>query len=435
MRIFKDDNLDGAVQKIVGEMLNLESGKLMYKNGIAVPEESQREYPKIKKGNIRIVGKFNSGIIIVPFDEDISQFRRLIINKIKDLEPPNHLKFNSPLEKYTNQFLAVVADNNMTGISISINVAFYKRRLCICRNISDILAAYPRSRFVWNIIGLRSYLDMIRLSNRCLLSCLSTIVWDKADKVRLAHNAYSMRLLDFDRFKINAQLHSLVNNAGHNIESLVIGPKMKFLDIILYQALAKRNALGAFKKTVMYKKVSNVYCQEWPIVSKNYKFLEPGTDTMSDSIPSACFTCSAELYEDIYVLIDGHRHYTSIYTNTTKFSPERAGLICINCLHIALIEENNSQFAIRTTYPRSREEAIGLINDEFTRSFVQSLKSMIDYKDFGYSSVPAQIRCDDAIYKFHRNENDFNYGCLLNSLNEKDTYICGSVRYLKERAW
>jgi len=287
MRIFKEKNDEVAFKQIVGEMINIEENLYMYDKGNIAEKKGDdyKTYPKIKKGNCTIVGKFNLGTIIVPDSVYMKGFIDSICALITRMEPPGSLMSPAPVERYINQFLSVMDVNSFKKTSDN-TTDDCKRRL-IQRNTfndSEINWSIEHTRFTWSVISLSKYI--LASANINPLNNLSSIFWDRDDVIKLADNSFSLNLSIGTRFRFPKDMIELKTNDGTRIDNTMListyinsTQSVVWFNHILTQILtnntnyANPNSKQCIGMTFAnMKNTISILYQEWDDVLASYKF-------------------------------------------------------------------------------------------------------------------------------------------------------------------
>ena len=198
MRIFK--NTETSYKDIAGEMINIEAGQRLYKNGKKIPEKKQRPYPKIKKDNCTVFPKLNCGFIYVPSNTIFSNFCDKILEQLELMEPESHMSEHSVLNMGTSVFCEVVV-NNLTRATSNLPMAqkaAMKRRMLNNSNELTLRQSLEHTRFVWNVI--KSDLFGADKSENSL-KLLSTIIYDPSDTLIYKNNTFMLKSITFECFK------------------------------------------------------------------------------------------------------------------------------------------------------------------------------------------------------------------------------------------
>jgi hypothetical protein len=225
MRIFKDDPADtngkkiGFMSKIIGEMLNFEVGKEVFRNGVRYRTDKPASYPSFTVDGVRTTISTNYGVIYAPNSLDLPEFAKYLKEEIvaasedlvRDLKA-NYEQRYAALETGSDHFTVLKAKNSSHGTSIAKYVYDDIIRRIYVTDGTERLEKIIGARFVWIICPLEILIDNVEnyISPRLpITSQWFSIVYDKYDMLVHPNNTQLEDNLTFRDFR-----------ACHNVKSI-----------------------------------------------------------------------------------------------------------------------------------------------------------------------------------------------------------------------
>lgn len=222
MRIFKDEpgSKVGFMEKIVGEMINMEAGKEVYRNGIRLRTDKPASYPSFIVDNVRTTISTNYGVIYIPSSLDMSDFVKYLKDAIVTTteayqrDSGNHYENrHAALETGSDHFTALKAKHTIRGTSMAKHVYEDVIRRIYITDGSERLEKIIGNRFSWIVCPLEMLVDNVENYTSPRLpftSQLFSIVYDKDNLLTHANDTLLMDNLTFRDFRTCANIKSVM---------------------------------------------------------------------------------------------------------------------------------------------------------------------------------------------------------------------------------
>jgi hypothetical protein len=149
MRVFKDGRI---ADKIVGEMINIESGKLHYDNGFPTNTVKPPLYPSIEHDGIITTVRSHIGIIYLPGGSKMQEFiEKQLVPLLKERDAENdYLSNYARLERKVGQFTAMKAKSTFEESEVGNRYTNSKKRLFVINtDVTDLGKTMSHNRFYW----------------------------------------------------------------------------------------------------------------------------------------------------------------------------------------------------------------------------------------------------------------------------------------------
>ncbi len=389
---------DAAIETIVGEMLNIECGMILYTDGklCEEPVAASKGYPKLIDGPLQYTIKASSGYIFLPHGTELSNFERKIqkqlVKQIVELKNHGVVPLKTPHNIKTSYHTNVkaVTSQTVTKDSTQTNVPRNGFNNIIRQfTIQDI---DPRvARFTWHLRHINQFSHAIG-SNAMELAIaqrLCSIFYDKYDVCTLGHND---TITDFkvSHFKNSSKIIScdVTLNEHGNPLTFELNSHWK----------TNYDLLPAFQKTFR-NLTRNVYRIDYADIQ-----LKPVKIASNVTSIDVCSKCRCLLWGENYALAEPH---------SDRHSPLCTAL-CSMCLHTSpnskCIEGQYGR-TFRVEFPRTVSQMLRDPNiDEQHRDILESAMTRVEKRRFNVDKrTKATYTVIGDKYASFENTNDFLY--------------------------
>ena len=211
MRVFKDGRIE---DKLVGEMINIEAGKLLYENGFPNTSEKPPLYPRIEHDDIVTTIRSHFGIIYLPNSIDLVNFvQDRIINLLEEKDKEHdYLSGYARLERRSSQFTAMKAKSTFSGSEIgSMYDTKMKRLFVINPDQTNLGKRIHHNRFHWFIFPISVLIRNIETFETPRFPPTTqfvSIIYDINDQLAVPDGAKLTSNITFNYFRVCQHLLS-----------------------------------------------------------------------------------------------------------------------------------------------------------------------------------------------------------------------------------
>lgn len=339
MRILKSENIN----EIIGEMLNIETGKFLYKNGARVNDQSKSRYPEINVDDVNYSTHAVEGCIIVRnINENFIRRIKVQLDNKTDALKAQHMSSASMHTFIKTASIDSVAQHTIVtgGFGKHSYLRSFRMlrdhpKLSMIKSTRRIAKQVPEDRFIWYIA---SFEDLIRfkITNLNFEAAYTVFVCgvliDSKDLLKWRENdiIYEFGLRDFKSAATYLPQYKICQQVENNV--LEYWRKYNIMTNNMRQI-----------KTVVY---------EMPeIIRSNIAEVVKGH-------PDACAKCHSKTYGHTYVLYG---------LNIREPTKPRGLVICPLCLHTDMAEpalETKYKYIFRTVFNDISEYSRGIADAE-----------------------------------------------------------------------
>ena len=226
MRVFKDGRI---MEKIVGEMINIEAGKMLYDDGNPVITKPPL-YPSIEfDGKITTI-RSNIGFIYLPGGTDMKDFvnNQLIPALNEKDKQRDHLSGYARLERKASQFTAMKAKNTFTKNKvIKCNSNNLKRAFSINPDVTELGKLMGHNRFHWFVFPTSVLVKNIQSFENPRFPPTTqffSIIHDANDQLVITNNTKLESNITFNHFRVCQHLVTF-NPLKHKLEQEIAAKK------------------------------------------------------------------------------------------------------------------------------------------------------------------------------------------------------------------
>lgn len=211
MRVFKDGRI---AEKIVGEIINIEAGKLLYENGFPNSSEKPSLYPKIEHDDVVTTIHSNIGIIYIPNSINLTRFVEKNIGPLLEEKDKEHdyLSAYARLERKSSQFTAMKAKSTFTESVIGSVYDIEKKRIFIINTEqTDLGKRIFHNRFHWFIFPISVLIRNIETFENPRFPPTTqfvSIIYDMNDQLAVADGTKLESNITFNHFRVCQHLLS-----------------------------------------------------------------------------------------------------------------------------------------------------------------------------------------------------------------------------------
>jgi len=205
------------VKVIVGEMVNIESGKYLYDDGELIKRpagEKPPSYPSIECNGTTTTFKSNIGIIYLPLSrsEELNSFAQVLKIEIDKMDKKHkHLTGFARVERYAGHFTAMKAKPNYANSTLVVesgkmdNPAGYLRMIDVNTSASSLNSRMGKNRFNWFIFPQMLVLKNLQNFENPRFSPLTqfiSIYYDQQDLLMAPHNTKLEDNITLEHFRV-----------------------------------------------------------------------------------------------------------------------------------------------------------------------------------------------------------------------------------------
>jgi hypothetical protein len=204
MRVFKDGRV---AEKIVGEMINIEAGKLLYEDGEPTGEKKPPLYPSIELDGIVSTIRSHVGFIYLPNGTDMSLVFEQLVPLLEERDAEDdHLAGYARLERKASQFTAMKAKNSFTGNkSAESNSSRMKRAFYLSTDVANLYKTMKHNRFYWFVFPISVLIRNIQSFENPRFPPTTqfvSILFDPNDQLVVPNNTKLESNITFKHFRV-----------------------------------------------------------------------------------------------------------------------------------------------------------------------------------------------------------------------------------------
>ena len=211
MRVFKHGRI---VDKIIGEIINIESGKLLYEDGFATNTVKSPLYPSIELDGIVTTIRSSIGFIYLPNSLDMKEFieKQIIPVLVEKDHEHDYLSNYARLERKSGQFTAMKAKSTFQSSLVGdSHTSDHKRVFIINLDSTDIGKSINHNRFTWFVFPISVLVKSIESFENSRFPPTTqfvSMIYDINNQLNAENNEKMLSNITFKNFRVCQHLIS-----------------------------------------------------------------------------------------------------------------------------------------------------------------------------------------------------------------------------------